>query len=435
MARRVYSAEEIFSCLHFVRLNTVHDDGPEWWPCFLFENMVELETVTKQLDLNRDNISARDRAVIYLQHSPDSVACKVALLLGGKPPVVCMFDVASRPLTVEPFLLKLVDLSFKYRNHEGYMNAVKIALPWIVASATEVPADEEQQPEGKPAATCDSQKGAAVDEAASIQEAEDNAASPETDGAASFPSQKRPGGDTASVAQAQEAKRQKQDTECVRAMEIESTMKDPPQENNDKKNENETKAKLTPENVEKSPTESSSNGCEESSTGSDTPDTRSLCSPSKGGSQEAASSDGSKAITVQTSPLVRPEVASESNEKNGPGLDSAELSQETKNTPNKAPTEKYGTKDDTIAVASQLSKSSGKPKQVSDVQVDEDGSKSEVQDDDDGSRINQGHGDRPVVLLFRLLEEKADGDRDHGKNAGSNERDGAPEHTLKGKRP
>ena len=49
------------------------------------------------------------------------------------------------------------------------------------------------------------------------------------------------------------------------------------------------------------------------------------------------------------------------------------------------------------------------------------------QHDDDGGAVDQGHRDRPMVLLLRLLEEEADGDRDHREDAGRDQRDGAPE--------
>src|SRR5207249_637448 len=46
---------------------------------------------------------------------------------------------------------------------------------------------------------------------------------------------------------------------------------------------------------------------------------------------------------------------------------------------------------------------------------------------DDGGAVDQRHRDRPVVLLLRLLEEEADRDRDHWKDAGRDQRHRPPE--------
>jgi hypothetical protein len=59
------------------------------------------------------------------------------------------------------------------------------------------------------------------------------------------------------------------------------------------------------------------------------------------------------------------------------------------------------------------------------------------QHDDDGAAVNRGHEEWPMVLLLRLLEEEADRDRDHRKDARRDQRDGAPEYAgqHEGKQP
>jgi hypothetical protein len=134
MDQQLYSVEHIDACLHFVRLDiTPNDDAPQWWPCFLFQNMVELEAVARQLNIVQDTISKREIVVLYTQHLLQTANCKVALLLGDRPPVRCIFDVTPGSLIAEPFLEKLFQFNMRYRNHADYMQALTTAVPYMEA--------------------------------------------------------------------------------------------------------------------------------------------------------------------------------------------------------------------------------------------------------------------------------------------------------------
>lgn len=243
---RVYSQEEIDARLHYVRLDTPSNADvaaaaaqPEWWPCFVFENMLELENISKQLNICREHADRRAISLLYLPKMPASVSCKVALLLGKHPPMRCIFDVAPQgSLTAEPFLDKVYAFNLKYAHHAEYMQAIEAIVdvlegastirahenPPVSAPASSVAnngVDEASQGDGKPAAESNSQmmvKASAVQETVAV--------------VAEAPFQKRAGVHVEAIRVTQEAKRQKQDTDLKES--DEASPNDPPLESDEK---------------------------------------------------------------------------------------------------------------------------------------------------------------------------------------------------------
>lgn len=207
MEKRVYSANEIDACLQFVRLevnNTIPQNSdapqqPSWWPCLLFQNMVELTAISKQLGL-WDNIPQGQMLFLYTKHMPASATCRVALVLGDSPPLCCMFDAAPTPLDVVPFLANVFEFNMRYAMHTDYMNAVGVTMPMLVAMASH--AQQDPSPPANVAVNCNDEdrKAAAT---GGTQEPVEKAAV--VQGVASF--EKRAGADE--IVTTPEAKRRK----------------------------------------------------------------------------------------------------------------------------------------------------------------------------------------------------------------------------------
>lgn len=164
MAQRVYSAEEVDAFLHFVCLDktlfgTPRNEAPEWWPCLLFQNMSELRDVTKQLDMVRDTASQREILLLCMRNLPQSLSCKVALLLGDRPPVRFILDATSGSLTAKPFLLDFLPLGDKNKNDKDFMQALCAVAPFLNAAVDSAKAAKDagvenqfDSPDAKPAA-------------------------------------------------------------------------------------------------------------------------------------------------------------------------------------------------------------------------------------------------------------------------------------------
>jgi hypothetical protein len=146
---RIYTAEEIGACLHFVKLPTpnTHSSSAissssnvahivEWWPCLVFESMFELCAVTKQLDM-WSTLPMSQVMTNYIQQLPEAASCRVALLMGIPPSKnsIIQYDITRSEtctsLVVEPFYQKVVDCGKLYSNNEQYLNALRKTLPLL----------------------------------------------------------------------------------------------------------------------------------------------------------------------------------------------------------------------------------------------------------------------------------------------------------------
>jgi hypothetical protein len=156
---RLYSPEEIKACLHFIKLpapvisassssnEVVSCPTIEWWPCFVFSNMLEFKMITQQLDL-WSSLPQSQIMESYNKHFPASTTCGVALLMGEQAPPgnsVVQFDISTESSTsaaassfiVEPFLDKHIEFDFMYSGSEEYQKAVKQAMTeFLNASST-----------------------------------------------------------------------------------------------------------------------------------------------------------------------------------------------------------------------------------------------------------------------------------------------------------
>jgi hypothetical protein len=157
--RRAYSALDIEACLHFFALrtpvqsssdtnrsgNVVPSPTIEWWPCLLFENMMELNMITEKIG-SWSTLPKGQIMMLYMQHLPASATCRVALLLGPQPPQgnnFIQFDIPTEdsttpPFRVMPFYEKVFHFGVLYAQNEEYLNAVKQAMP-LLREAAESP--------------------------------------------------------------------------------------------------------------------------------------------------------------------------------------------------------------------------------------------------------------------------------------------------------
>jgi hypothetical protein len=150
--RRIYTAEEIEACLFFVKLpspikspssttSKSNSNTPivEWWPCLVFDNMLELNAVTEQLEM-WSTLPKGQIMMTYMQQLPGSATCRVALLL-GQPPLnnpIIQFDFTSNgtnpnnvSFVVEPFYQKVLQFGVLYATNEQCLNAIQKTIPLL----------------------------------------------------------------------------------------------------------------------------------------------------------------------------------------------------------------------------------------------------------------------------------------------------------------
>jgi len=147
---RVYTPEEIDSCLHFIDLEEQQqqdeEDGgeakkntPFWWPCLIFEHMSMLEAVCKQTNYLQDDGACKERARIYLdlylkEMSPDT---KVAMLLGDHPPVD-RFIFGTKPWKARILLDPLLFTVTRENRQPDFIKAFHDAQKFVLAPAAAV---------------------------------------------------------------------------------------------------------------------------------------------------------------------------------------------------------------------------------------------------------------------------------------------------------
>jgi hypothetical protein len=150
---RVYSASEIDACLHFVRLPSVSSpssttdtaNAAEWWPCLVFQNMVELHIITQQLNL-WSTLPKGQIMMTYMNHLPASATCRVALLMGQPPsnnPILqfdatttealgsCPKESSTQSLSIKPFYDNVLQYGVLYCQNEQYLRAIQQTLPLL----------------------------------------------------------------------------------------------------------------------------------------------------------------------------------------------------------------------------------------------------------------------------------------------------------------
>jgi hypothetical protein len=162
---RVYSPEEVDSCLHFIKLPKPFQSSfncgtspptIEWWPCLVFANMMELNMITQQLDL-WSSLTKHQMMMSYVQRLPLSATCRVALLIGERPPPgnsVIQFDIANVTSTsektssfiIEPFYEKVLQFGVLYAQSEDYVKAVQQTLPVIQEVAKSIHSSANENP-------------------------------------------------------------------------------------------------------------------------------------------------------------------------------------------------------------------------------------------------------------------------------------------------
>ena len=145
---RVYTPQEIESCLHFIDLEEQQQDEdgeaqkntPFWWPCLIFEHMSMLEAVCKQTDYLQDEKVSNERARIFLdlylkkQMPPDT---KVAMLLGDHPPVD-RFIFGTKPWKARILFDPLLFTVTMENRQPDFLKAFQDAQKFVLAPAAAV---------------------------------------------------------------------------------------------------------------------------------------------------------------------------------------------------------------------------------------------------------------------------------------------------------
>jgi hypothetical protein len=144
LGHQVFSAEDIFNRLCFVKVHKTNDDGsdPIWWPCLLLESSKELYPINQQLRLFND-IKALVKMLFTQFVKQRSQVGKVAVLLGNQSPISCMFETSAHPLVSVPFgsgLARFYDATFASDQH--YLEAVEVAGKLLYMD------DEEEEEDG-----------------------------------------------------------------------------------------------------------------------------------------------------------------------------------------------------------------------------------------------------------------------------------------------